>query len=223
MELTENQFETIANISENEIIPNEPTNEHIGGSADINAIEMPTLPVTEPEVEIKAEQAEIKDEKEEPEPEPKKSKRGGRRPGSGRKPQNEKEEEPDPIEEIAEEINGEKKEEFNESDYETIIVKADTEEKKEYKAFLTGMMLLMVMNLFIPSIALKMYGAVNPKAKKILASDVQLDDKQLAILEACADEVATEIFKKMPPIAQLGIGFTVMSIGNIMVKTKTME
>ena len=157
-----------------------------------------------------------------------KSKRGGKRAGAGRKKPEQSNAPPidNPIENIAESINAENLppvQEFDAAQYETIVVKADTEEKKEYKAFLTGMMLLMVMNLFIPVIALKVMGAISPKFKKIDSKDIQLDDKQLLLLEECANECAGEIFKQLSPIAQLGLGFTIMTIGNIMVRAKIDE
>lgn len=215
------EFEKIATVSDIDDVANE-----INETASDNGSGSPVQSNEGPESNVAGEEPAAGAE-----PIKEKSKRGGRRAGAGRKPKTETEEGPDtekpsdPTDQIAEEINGPKseepKEEFDETKYETIVIEG--KDKAEYKAFLTGMILLMGLNMFFPVLCLKIVTMIYPKAKTLKPEQVQLDEKQLALLEECADEVAKQIFTQLPPFAQLAVGMSIMTVGNITMRLKSMD
>jgi hypothetical protein len=171
-----------------------------------------------------------------------KTKRGGKREGSGRKkktgntvinsevsdtgtsekpneeqlinevPQSESPE--DALKEISSEING-KVSGFS-PDLE--IENAPIEEKKQYAVFISGYVLLTILNAFVPSLLTGLMKRANPKYAKLNPKNVALDKDEIEMLQPSADEVVKSIFDTMPPVAQFLFAYSIITAGKLILE-----
>lgn len=152
----------------------------------------------------------------------KRGRKPGQKNGTGKaaKKKAETPEAPEVTEDKADEISeaeliGSLSEGFDASQYEKIELPPE-KQQPEYKALISGYVILMGMNLIFPPLVLNLIKRFYAPARVVDVSDVQLDEKELAVLEKAADEVAMMIFTKLSPVSQLLIGFTVMTAAKVM-------
>jgi len=165
-----------------------------------------------------------------------KTKRGGKRTGAGRKKKTENnfgsatvdqllppetvneeqliQEQPSPEEalsEISSEINGKvsgftEDQEFSE---------AHEEVKKQYTVFISGYVLLTILNAFVPSLLTGLMKRVNPKYAKI--------KEEMEMLQPSADEVVKSIFETMPPVAQFLFAYSIITAGKLILEIQSVN
>lgn len=173
-----------------------------------------------------------------------KTKRGGKRTGAGRKKKTENnfgsstvdqllppetvneeqliQEQPSPeqaLGEISSEINGKvsgftEDKEFSE---------APEEVKKQYTVFISGYVLLTILNAFVPSLLTGLMKRVNPKYAKINPKNVALDKEEMQMLQPSADEVVKSIFETMPPVAQFLFAYSIITAGKLILEIQSVN
>lgn len=218
MEQTENNQTEI--INENIEIKNDVPLESQGEIPSING-EIPEIPIGE-----------------ESQTTEKKSKRGGKREGSGRKKKDgintsseitenteilpdggikEAESVDDALKGISKEING--KLDYKSDDNDTQAVQEQP--RQEYAVLISGYVLLTILNAIMPSLLVTLLGRFNSKVKKVNPKNIALDKDEMEMLQPSADELVKSIFSTMSPVNQFFFAYTIITAGKLLLEVQS--
>lgn len=173
------------------------------------------------------------------EPIEKKSKRGGKREGSGRKKKDgintssententeilpdgeikEAESVDDALKGISKEINGKLDYKSDENDTQTI----QEQPKQEYAVLISGYVLLTILNAIMPSLLVTLLGRFNEKVKRVKPKNIALDKDEMEMLQPSADELVKSIFSTMSPVNQFFFAYTIITAGKLMLELQSL-